>query len=112
MMAIRIASDADSGQPTVTFIVNDRGERAVSVVGSFNDWVAGVNPLEPTSEGTLTVTVAVDPGRDLHFRYLGSDDEWFDEPDADEITNHGSVITAARLEAASEGAMFQRSTRG
>jgi hypothetical protein len=69
------------------------------VVGSFNDWTPGLHTLEPTSDGTLAVTVVVEPEHDLHFRYLDSNESWFDDPEADAITEYGSLIFAARLPA-------------
>ena len=66
----------------------------VSVVGSFNGWTAGLDELADRGDGTRGVTVAMPYGQDIVFRYLGPGDRWFDEPEADEITNHGSVIHA------------------
>lgn len=40
------------------------------------------------------MTVAVPSGQDVHFRYLGSDGHWFDDPDA-KITPGGSVLHLA-----------------
>lgn len=69
----------------------------VSVVGSFNDWTAGAHQLVDQADGSRAVTVDVPAGEDVHFRYLGSDGYWFDEPEADEITEHGSVLRVSRF---------------
>lgn len=57
----------------------------VSVVGLFNDWTPGEHVLEPQSDGTISVRVAIDPNTDIdtdfNFRYLGSGGVWFDDPD-------------------------------
>lgn len=98
-MAIRTGSDQATRQATVSFTIADTDGAVVSVVGSFNDWTPGLHPLESTNEGTLTVTLLVQPGEDVHFRYLDSNGVWFDDPDSDTITEHGSVISAARLTA-------------
>jgi hypothetical protein len=98
-MAIAIATDPASGRPMVTFTLPADAERVVSVVGSFNRWTPGVDTFEASDEATVAVTVAVEPGHDVHFRYLGSDGGWFDDLDADEITEHGSVLRAARFPA-------------
>jgi hypothetical protein len=49
--------------------------------------------LEPDGEGPLAATIAVGPGDVLHFRYLATYGHWFDDPDADSITEYGSVVT-------------------
>ena len=33
-------------------------------------------------------------GHEIVFRYLGPGDRWFNEPDADELTERGSVLHA------------------
>ncbi len=71
---------------------------AVSVVGSFNDWTPGINGLETQPDGTRSVVIMVTAGSDVHFRYLGADGVWFDDPDADEVTEQGSIIRAYTLD--------------
>lgn len=66
----------------------------VSVVGSFNDWTPGLDELFPEFDGTRSVTIGLPYGQRFVFRYLGPGDDWFDEPDADEITEAGSVLFA------------------
>lgn len=67
-------------------------EGPVSVVGSFNDWVPGLDELIPDGHGMRSVTVGLPYGERLIFRYLAADDTWFDEPDADLITPEGSIL--------------------
>ena len=96
-MAIEISEDATSEQVRVTFTVLDDGTGApVSVVGSFNDWVAGADPLIACDDGRLGVTVTLSSDDDVHFRYLREGGIWFDDDDADEITPFGSVIRSPR----------------
>ncbi|HEY6738043.1 MAG TPA: hypothetical protein VI076_04275, partial [Actinopolymorphaceae bacterium] len=66
----------------------------VSVVGDFNNWVAGQHPLRLSPDGNRKVSVIVGPGPH-YFRYLASDNEWRDDPDADYIDEHGSVVYTA-----------------
>ena len=96
-MAIQTGSDPESGQPTVTFSIAARDGAAVSVVGSFNDWTPGRHTFVRRDDGTLAVTVLVRAGEGLHFRYLDSDGTWFDDAEADTITEYGSFISATRL---------------
>jgi hypothetical protein len=46
----------------------------------------------PQPDGTRGVTLGLPYQEPLVFRYLGPGDAWFDEPDADAITDEGSVI--------------------
>jgi hypothetical protein len=82
--------------PTTTkiqFVLPDEiHEGAVSAVGSFNDWQPGVHRLVRRSNGTRSVTVSVPSGQEIRFRYLGDGGIWFDDPDADEITEEGSLV--------------------
>jgi hypothetical protein len=64
----------------------------ISVVGSFNDWQAGLDELQAGADGVRSVTLGLPYGHRFVFRYLGPDGQWFDEADADEVTNGGSVL--------------------
>ena len=64
----------------------------MSVVGSFNDWTPGLDELIPDGRGVRSVTIGLPYGERFVFRYLAEDGHWFDEPQADEITELGSVI--------------------
>jgi 1,4-alpha-glucan branching enzyme len=71
---------------------------AVSVVGSFNDWTAGAHrfnqDLNQDFEDDWTVVIEVPYGDEIHFRYLGENGQWFDDPDADVSGDDGGRITA------------------
>jgi 1,4-alpha-glucan branching enzyme len=91
-MAVRISADK-SGKSKVSFVVPENVHRGpISVVGNFNDWKPGAHKLVKRSNGTRSVSVTVPAGSQLHFRYLGSEGAWFDEPDADEIGPEGSFL--------------------
>lgn len=64
----------------------------VSVVGDFNDWTPGVHELKKRSNGTRSVSVPVQRGETVRFRYLGENGHWFDDPEA-EITSDGGLVT-------------------
>ena len=64
----------------------------VSVVGSFNAWVPGLDELQVQPDGVRAVTVGVPYGLPLVFRYLGEDGDWFDDPAADEVSVDGSLL--------------------
>lgn len=84
------------GRTTVVFALpSDNPPGEVSVVGSFNDWTPGAHPLRMNDEGEVRSAVLVlEPG-EHHFRYLASDGLWADEPDADLVTETGSVLRCA-----------------
>ena len=92
-MTTTIHTDALTSITTVQFTLGaDSPAGEVSVVGSFNGWTAGVDTLERQEDGTRSATVAVPSGEDVHYRYLGVDGEWFDDPDAEETTPHGCIL--------------------
>jgi hypothetical protein len=97
MMAIELSEDTSSEQLQITFTICDSGDdTAVSVVGSFNDWLAGADTLTARGDGLLGVTVTLASDDDVHFRYLRAGGIWFDDDEADEITPFGSVIRSPR----------------
>jgi hypothetical protein len=95
-VTVHVSMDATTRQCTVVFLLeSDAVVGEVSVVGSFNGWTAGADPLVLQDDGTLMATVVVDVDHDVHFRYLAQDGVWFDDPDADEVTPAGAVIYLA-----------------
>lgn len=80
---IRISQSKAGKDVKVTFVVDKAAVAGpVSVVGSFNDWSPYSHILRPRSNGTRSVAVMVPTGSAVHFRYLGPDGHWFDDPDA------------------------------
>jgi hypothetical protein len=97
-MAIEISTDPATGERTATFSLPDTLQEAdtyISVVGSFNDWMPGIHVLAAGDDGQLAVSVPLTSDDDLHFRYLQTGGVWFDDPQADEQTLHGSVARVA-----------------
>ena len=90
-MTAHLVVDRGSGRTFVHFALDPYHDE-ISVVGSFNDWVPGVHPLVRQDDGTLSVTVEVHHPGDVHFRYLGAHGQWFDDPNAHVINEHGSTL--------------------
>ncbi|WIY82491.1 isoamylase early set domain-containing protein [Propionimicrobium sp. PCR01-08-3] len=77
----------------VTFILPASHPNApVSVVGDFNEWQPSRHPMIKRPDGSLSTTILFSAGSTVHFRYLGCDGVWFDDPDADSIDNQGGFI--------------------
>jgi 1,4-alpha-glucan branching enzyme len=92
---IKQSRDRASGARRITFVLPaDRPGGRVSVVGTFNDWTPGAHELRKRSNGTRSVSVTVAAGETICFRYLGENGSWFDDPDADAVTDAGGILTA------------------
>jgi 1,4-alpha-glucan branching enzyme len=90
---IKQARERRTGGHRLTFVLPpDEPAGAVSVVGNFNGWMPGVHELRRRRNGTRSVSIALPAGSSVHFRYLGEDGLWFDDPDADVVTEAGSVV--------------------
>jgi hypothetical protein len=94
-MPLRLDS-SNTDHLMITFLLDpDEPPGAVSVVGSFNGWTPGQHELRSERDDPMRrVTVAVPYDEPIHFRYLAHDGVWFDEPDADDITERGSLLRA------------------
>jgi hypothetical protein len=90
-MSIQLFRSLTSNETRVQFTITDHvDDGVISVVGSFNDWTPGITVFHLRPDGTRVAEITVDSDEDIHFRYLGS--TWFDDPEADAVTEGGSVI--------------------
>jgi hypothetical protein len=82
----------------VRFLLVAPNATTVSLVGDFNDWQAGVTPMEGTvAAGLWTVTVPLAPGR-YRYAFLVDGATWMPDPDApraidDDFGRPNSVLT-------------------
>jgi hypothetical protein len=73
----------------VTFTVNHDPEGPVSVVGDFNDWDPHATPMGKGKKGDrASATVRVPRGLRYQFRYLGGDNQWFNDETADDYADN------------------------
>lgn len=85
-----------SGSNTVkvSFILQaDDSRLPASVVGDFNQWNPGADPMVRRSNGTFSAVVALVGGATYRFRYRSHDGTWFNEDAADgyESNIHGTT---------------------
>lgn len=77
----------------VTFALPLNGGESVAVLGDFNQWDPKKGKLVKRANGTVSATVALEPGKSYRFRYLREDGAWLndDEADAFEPNQFGSL---------------------
>jgi 1,4-alpha-glucan branching enzyme len=102
---IRIKELSDTSVK-VTFVVDDDG-RPTSVVGCFNNWDPGVNPLRRRRNGTRSVSVKLSIGSTIRFRYAVTTEvglQYVDDPDAHGFEPNGFGQTHSLLHLTSDQA--------
>lgn len=91
---LKITRDTKTRGQKITFTLPaDHPAGAISVVGNFNDWTPGANPLVKRGKSQST-SVVVPADYISVFRYLGENGQWFDDQDADFVDAGASVILA------------------
>ena len=55
----------------------------VHLVGEFNDWEIGANPMRRQKDGSFTVTLDLPTDREYQFRYLIDGEIWISDPESD-----------------------------
>lgn len=72
-----------AGRATVEFrLPPEAGAQQAWLAGEFNDWSVDSHPLQRHDDGSLTVTVELEPGS-YRFRYYLGDGEWENDWSAD-----------------------------
>ncbi len=57
--------------------------RKVHLVGEFNEWKLGANPMKRLKDGSFSSTLELETGRDYQFRYLVNGETWLNDWEAD-----------------------------
>jgi len=60
-----------------------REAKTVHVVGEFNNWDVYATPMKSLKNGSFTVTIDLERGREYQFRYLVDETRWENDWDAD-----------------------------
>ncbi|MFW5689442.1 MAG: hypothetical protein ACOC1U_07715 [Spirochaetota bacterium] len=65
----------------VEFVLEAPGATAVSVVGDWNNWDSGANPLtDRDGDGVWEATITLEPGGEYQYQFLIDDQEWIPDP--------------------------------
>ena len=75
----------------VTFKLPTEGEE-VALLGEFNEWQQDAHPMIKRKDGTFSITISLDSGKDYRFRYLKDGEDWLNDeaPDAYVLNRYGS----------------------
>ena len=57
--------------------------KKVHLVGEFNDWKERATPMKKLKDGSFSVTLDLETGKEYHFRYLLDGTDWENDWDAD-----------------------------
>jgi 1,4-alpha-glucan branching enzyme len=66
----------------VTFKLKTEAE-SLSLVGDFNSWNETSTPMKKAKDGTFSVSVEMESGREQQFRYLADGRKWLNDEAAD-----------------------------
>ena len=66
----------------VTFKFKTEAEK-LALVGDFNGWNENSNPMKKAKDGTFSVSVDIESGREHQFRYLADGTTWHNDESAD-----------------------------
>jgi 1,4-alpha-glucan branching enzyme len=66
----------------VTFKFKTEAE-SLALVGDFNSWNEASTPMKKAKDGTFSVSVEMESGREQQFRYLADGRKWLNDEAAD-----------------------------
>jgi 1,4-alpha-glucan branching enzyme len=87
----------ENGTTEVTFVLPAEVEgEVVYVVGDFNNWQK-THPMTRQEGGLWKLAIEMEPGCDCQFRYLVDDQQWLNDPEADDYVpnpygDHNCVV--------------------
>ena len=70
----------------VTFTVEAEAARdvkTITIAGDFNSWSSTANPLKQGKDGSFSVTIELEKGKEYQFRYLRDGKRWENDWAAD-----------------------------
>ena len=85
-MALKKVYSADGKICKVTFLVEkeaSQGAQNVTIAGDFNCWSSTETPLKKEKNGSFSVTVELEAGKEYQYRYLLDGNRWENDWKAD-----------------------------
>lgn len=85
-MALKKTYSKDKKTCNVTFTVSAEaanGAKSVSIAGDFNSWSSTETPLKAGKDGSFSVKIALEAGKEYQFRYLLDGSRWENDWAAD-----------------------------
>lgn len=85
-MALKKVYSADGKKCKVTFIVEKAAAQeaaTVSLAGDFNSWSSTETSLKKAKDGSFSVTLELDAGKEYQYRYLMDGKRWENDWKAD-----------------------------
>jgi 1,4-alpha-glucan branching enzyme len=76
----------------VTFKVEKEaanGAKKISLVGDFNQWDENTGEMNAFKNGSFTLTVDLESGKEYQFRYYADNQTWLNDPEADKQVHSG-----------------------
>ncbi len=85
-MALKKTYSKDKTKCNVTFTVSAeaaQGAQSVTIAGDFNQWSSTETPLKKAADGSFSVKIALEAGKEYQFRYLLDGCRWENDWAAD-----------------------------
>lgn len=60
-----------------------KGAKKLWVAGEFNEWNTKVSPMKPLKDGSFSLGLELECGREYQYRYLTDKGEWLNDTKAD-----------------------------
>lgn len=79
-----LSKTLQNDQVQVVFTIKAyEGESEAHLVGDFNDWQIGRNPMHRNSKDQWEASIMLERDQEYRFRYLINEQNWHNDPDAD-----------------------------
>ncbi|WP_296326004.1 isoamylase early set domain-containing protein [uncultured Treponema sp.] len=85
-MALKKSYSKDKKTCNVTFTVSSeaaQGAKTVTIAGDFNSWSSTETPLKKGKDGSFSVKLGLEAGKEYQFRYLLDGERWENDWAAD-----------------------------
>lgn len=85
-MPLKKTFSKDKKKCSVTFTVEAeaaKNAKTINVAGDFNSWSSTETPLKKGKDGSFSVKISLDAGREYQFRYLVDGHRWENDWKAD-----------------------------